>query len=280
MLFIGILAGVALISGFFFGSMQSVQTTRNADLEEAFQSIAQEKAQLLALKDDIESETNALALSIGSLRAHMLRLDALGERLVSVGKLDAGEFDFSSEPAQGGVDGDTADSLPVSALGNEMDRLTALMEDREHKLTLLEDLLARRELREQVVPSGRPVKHGYISSTYGRRVDPFTGKAKYHKGIDFAAKKGSEVLSVAAGMVVKSERMSGYGNVVEVRHADGYVTRYAHNQENLVEVGDQVEKGETIAVLGSTGHSTGPHVHFEVRRNGKLVNPSRLIKKG
>jgi len=281
MLLVSLLAGAALLSGYFYGKAQSVQIAQDQAMQSALQAMAEERSELDELRSNMEAEIDALALRIGSLRAHLLRLNALGERLVDVGKLDAREFDFSTEPAQGGVDQDAdAESAGMLELETEIERLSRAFADREHKLKLLEDMLSRRDVREQVIPSGQPLKHGFISSTFGRRTDPFTGKKKYHKGIDFVGKRGSEVLAVAAGVVTRAERMSGYGNVVEIRHADGYITRYAHNQENLVKEGDRVEKGEPIAMLGSTGHSTGPHVHFEVRRNGKIINPARFIKGG
>ena len=247
---------------------------------EALQRLAEEKRQLRELRGSVNAELDALALQLGRMRAHMMRLDALGERLVRMGKLDEGEFDFVAEPALGGIDGEVSEVTGSHDLVAELQRLTRSLMDREHKLEMLEELLTQRELHDQVTLSGKPVKQGWISSGYGRRTDPFTGKKKFHRGVDFAGKAGSEVLAVAAGVVIASGRQSGYGNVVEIRHADGYVTHYAHNRENLVKVGDWVEKGETIAILGSTGRSSGPHVHFEVRRNGKVVNPSRFIKRG
>lgn len=273
-----LLIGAALLSGYYYGKLQAVQVAENQTMQSALQAMAEERRELDALRHGMEAELDALALRIGSLRAHLLRLNALGERLVSVGSLDSQEFDFASEPAQGGVDQADAESVGMMELESELERLAAAFADREHKLILLEEMLSKRDVREQVIPSGRPLKHGFISSAFGRRTDPFTGKKKHHKGVDFVGKRGSEVLAVAAGVVTQSGRTGGYGNVVDVRHADGYATRYAHNQENLVKEGDRVEKGEPIAMLGSTGRSSGPHVHFEVRRNGKIVNPARFIK--
>ncbi len=275
-----LLIGAALLSGYYYGKLQAVQIAENQAMQSALQAMAEERRELDALRSSMEAELDALALRIGSLRAHLLRLNALGERLVSVGNLDSQEFDFASEPAQGGVEQADAESVGMLELESELERLSAAFADREHKLILLEEMLSKRDVREQVIPSGRPLKHGFISSTFGRRTDPFTGKKKYHKGVDFVGKRGSEVLAVAAGVITQSERTGGYGNVVEIRHADGYSTRYAHNQENLVKEGDRVEKGEPIAMLGSTGRSSGPHVHFEVRRNGKIVNPARFVKGG
>jgi len=280
-LLVSLLVGIAMVSGYYYGKLQSAHVAQDEALQSALQAMAEERRELDALRNSMETEMDALALHIGSLRAHLLRLNALGARLVSVGKLDAEEFDFSAEPAQGGLDQMTgAESAGLLELESEIDRLYQAFADREHKLNLLEDLLSKRDVREQVIPSGWPLKQGFISSTFGRRTDPFTGKKKFHKGIDFVGKRGSEVLAVAAGVVTKSERVAGYGNIVEIRHADGYITRYAHNQENLVKEGDRVEKGEPIAMLGSSGRSSGPHVHFEVRRNGKIINPARFIKSG
>ncbi|WP_457673414.1 peptidoglycan DD-metalloendopeptidase family protein [Thiolapillus sp.] len=274
------LIGVALFAGYQYGRLEAVQVAADRNLQAAMDAMAEEKRELASLRENMEAELDALALRIGSLRANLLRLNALGERLVEVGKLDKQEFDFASEPPRGGVDQEAREPVAIPELESELERLAAEFRDREHKLLLLEEMLARREVHDQVIPSGRPVKTGYVSSYFGRRTDPFTGKKKYHKGMDFVGKRGSEVLAVAAGVVTESGRMSGYGNVVEIRHADGYVTRYAHNQENLVKVGDRVEKGEPIAMLGSTGRSSGPHVHFEVRKDGKIVNPARFIKGG
>ncbi len=280
MLLTVLLTGAALLGGYHHGKLQAVQIAEDEAMQATLQAMAEERRELDAMRSSMEAELDALALRIGSLRAHLLRLNALGERLVSVGNLDSQEFDFAAEPAQGGMDQADAESVGMMELESELQRLSAAFADREHKLILLEEMLSKRDVREQVIPSGRPLKHGFISSTFGRRTDPFTGKKKYHKGVDFVGKRGSEVLAVAAGVVTKSERTGGYGNVVEIRHADGYVTRYAHNQENLVKEGDRVEKGEPIAMLGSTGRSSGPHVHFEVRRNGKIINPARFIKGG
>ncbi len=274
-----LLAGVAL--GAYQAGRQQVQVERDREaVAQLKRQLEQEKARILDLRSRMEAEMDALALRLGSLRAHLLRLDALGERLVKKGKLDPGEFDFSREPPVGGGESEPLGEFDEADLSRELDRLDQSLKDREHKLQLLEELLMQRELDEQARISGRPVKQGWISSGYGRRTDPFTGKKKFHRGIDFAGKSGSEVLAVAAGVVVFSGWKGGYGNVVEIRHPDGYITQYAHNRENLVKAGDRVEKGETIAILGSTGHSSGPHVHFEVRRNGKIVNPARFIQRG
>ena len=149
--------------------------------------------------------------------------------------------------------------------------------DRETKLLALEQLIMNRNLNERIIPSGHAVKNGLLSSKYGKRIDPFTGKQDYHKGIDIAGKEGSSVLAVADGVVTWSGERTGYGNLVEVNHGNGYLTRYGHNKQQLVEAGDTVRKGEAIALMGSTGRSTGPHVHIEVVHDGKHVNPVKYL---
>ena len=230
------------------------------------------------LRKTAQADINALTLRIGQLQGQMLRLNALGERLVSQGDLDAAEFDFETVPAVGGPEG-VADASPVgfSDILAMLDSLDAEMDDREQKLSVLESLLMNRSLSERVMPAGRPIGEGWLSSRFGKRNDPFTGKQEFHKGLDFAGKKGSKVVAVGDGVVSWSGRRSGYGNLVEVTHGNGYATRYGHNERNLVKVGETVKKGQEIALMGSTGRSTGPHVHFEVLRNGKAVNPAKYL---
>ena len=158
-----------------------------------------------------------------------------------------------------------------------LEELDSEMGDRQQKLSVLETLLMNRSLRQRVMPSGRPVTSGWLSSKFGTRADPITGKQEYHKGVDFAAEEGSDVISVGDGVVTWSGKRSGYGNLVEVSHGNGYTTRYAHNRKLLVGTGDTVKKGQLIASVGSTGRSTGPHVHFEVLHNGKAVDPAKYV---
>ena len=165
----------------------------------------------------------------------------------------------------------------TSWIVSALDSLSVQLEDRQQQLNVLEDFLLNRKLREEVHPEGRPVSAGYISSRFGNRTDPFTGRAAFHKGIDFAGREGAEVIAVASGVVIFSGDRYGYGQMVEVNHGNGYVTRYAHNAENLVAVGDTVKRGRVISVMGSTGRATGPYLHFEVLRNGRVVDPLTYI---
>jgi septal ring factor EnvC (AmiA/AmiB activator) len=235
----------------------------------------QQQDQIAAARNAAQADLDALTLRIGQMQAQMLRLNALGERLVSQGSLDTGEFDFSSAPAVGGPHNLESESVRYPDFLSMLEQLGAEMEDREQKLSVLETLLMSRSLSERVMPSGRPIEEGWMSSKYGKRNDPFTGKQEFHKGLDFAGKKGSTVVAVGDGVVTWSGKRTGYGNLVEISHGNGYVTRYGHNQSHLVEVGATVKKGQQIALMGSSGRSTGPHVHFEVLRDGKTVNPSK-----
>ena len=238
------------------------------------------QAELAAARETAQANLNALALRVGQIQAQMLRLNALGGRLVSKADLDGEEFNFDTEPATGGPQ-ETAELSPAGLddFIATLDSLDASLTDRVHKLSVLETMLMDRSLRERLMPSGRPIGKGWLSSRFGKRADPFTGKQEYHKGVDFAGKEGADVLATGDGVVTWSGRRSGYGNLVEINHGNGYVTRYGHNKSNLVEAGEAVKKGQQIALIGSTGRSTGPHVHFEVLRNGKQVNPAKFISK-
>lgn len=223
---------------------------------------------------------DALALRLGRLNAHVIRLDALGNRLTKMAGLDGGEFDFDSAPSLGGPEEPLAvsDDFKGPNLISALDALGEQVSDRAQQLDILEDFLLNRKLSSEVKPQGRPVSSGYMSSYFGQRSDPFTGRPAFHKGIDFAGKEGQDVVAVASGVVTWSSSRYGYGELVELNHGNGYVTRYAHNAENLVAVGDTVKKGELVAKMGSTGRATGPNLHFEVLQHGKVVNPLTYIK--
>ena len=282
-LMLGSVAATALLAltfyaGLLLGERNSVTINADASTTEVMEMLVAERRAIADAKAEQRAHLDALALKIATLQAHLIRLDALGGRLVEVGKLDREEFNFDAQPPLGGVDEALPGDQSVADLSVDMQRLASVLDDRESKLHALEQLLMNRDLMAEVLPSGKPVRKGWQSSSYGKRTDPFTGKKSLHRGVDFAGKPGSDVIVVASGVVTRSERVSGYGNLVEVRHADGYSTRYAHNQKNLVATGDVVSKGDTIALLGNTGRSSGPHVHFELHRFGKVLNPAKFLR--
>ena len=226
-----------------------------------------------------QADMDALSAKVAMLQAHIMRLDAMGAQLTNLAGLKRGEFDFSKEPAEGGPE--VKAPLQHSSVQDFMaalDQLSAQVQDREQKLGVLENLLLDRNVQLAAQPNGPPVMGGYVSSVFGMRVDPFDGELSMHSGMDFAGTEGEPVEAVAAGVVTWAGDRSGYGNMVEIDHGNGYATRYGHNESILVHVGQIVKKGEQIALMGSTGRSTGPHVHFEVLYNGVAVNPARFVK--
>jgi murein DD-endopeptidase MepM/ murein hydrolase activator NlpD len=237
-----------------------------------------ERLRLAEDKRAAGDDLDALSRQLGEMRAELLRLNALGERLVEMGKLDKSEFDFDEEPAVGGPDSPAASPASLPDMVADMARLAKALDDRGHKLDLLEALLLHKRLERDTRPAGRPVEAGWISSTYGMRRDPFTGKKHMHRGIDFAGKKGSDIVAVADGVVSYAGPRTGYGLTVEIRHGNGFMTRYAHNSKLLVHPGEIVHQGQTIAAMGSTGRSTGDHCHFEVIHDGKSENPMKYVK--
>jgi murein DD-endopeptidase MepM/ murein hydrolase activator NlpD len=236
---------------------------------------ATQQAQLQATRDQAQREVNALAARLGELQAEANRLNALGERLTRTGQLADGEFDFDQPVGVGGV-GKVHD-MPARDLRMGMDQLQSSFKASGEQLSVLESLLFNRKLDQEAMPSRMPITHSYITSGFGGRADPFGGGAAFHKGIDFHATTGDPVLAVADGVVSYAGVRSGYGNVIEVDHGNGYVTRYAHNSRLLVQVGDLVRSGQQVAKAGSTGRSTGAHVHFEVWVNGVVVNPRKFL---
>ena len=283
--FIIFLLVVSTASGFaYWGYTRGADSVVNAMLTDPEFATSFWQRELVAqrktigeIRLDMDADLQILAIRAGSLQAHVTRLDALAERLISVANLDPTEFGLSDAPAVGGPDPE--DFIPPrwdSLLAN-LESLGADLAMREDRLDALEALIFDRQLHDDMHPNGRPLNDGWISSGFGFRTHPLTGAKEFHSGIDFAGKQGVKVRSVGAGIVTWSGKRWGYGNMVEINHGNGYVTRYAHNKKNLVDIGDRVNKDQYIALLGSTGRSTGPHVHFEVIRNGKVINPWKFI---
>jgi len=238
--------------------------------------LAQQKRQITDLKQQLQLRVDAMAMRLGEMNAHVIRLDALGKRLTEMADIDSREFNFDGDPPRGGPEGPGV-SAQIPDLSAKLSQLEQSVDLRESQLSALENVILARELKEEIHPEGRPVATGFISSYFGERADPFDGTEAFHKGVDFAGTAGSNVVAVAAGVVTWAGERSGYGKLIEINHGDGFVTRYAHNARTLVTVGQTVKRGEAVALMGSTGRSTGPHVHFEVLHNGRQVNPLSFI---
>jgi len=236
-----------------------------------------QQLQINALKQDSVEQVDALTLRMGSIQASLLRLDALGQRLTEVAKLGRGEFNFESAPAVGGPESvEGAESYSLPDLQTSLMQIERQIEDREQQLDVLDELFVSKKIQKDLFIAGRPIKKGWMSSRYGYRSDPFSGKRAWHGGVDFAGKNGSDIVAVASGVVTWSSSRYGYGNLVQINHG-GVTTRYGHCKEILVKVGEVVKKGQVVAKMGSTGRSTGPHVHFEVIKNNKTLNPEKYI---
>ena len=264
-------------AGFWYGQIHSA-AAGTGDQTSALLASLERRSHDQFLREDLPSasELDTLSLRLSQMHAELLRLNALGERLVEKANLSPEEFDFQHAPPQGGPE--PLETLPTSSeeFAMEMARLGREIEDRGRKLRLLDQVVMERELSEDSLSPGLPVRSGYISSYFGMRKDPLHGRQSFHSGVDYAGKIGTDILAVADGLVIQSETVSGYGRLVEIRHANGLVTRYAHCKKLLVAAGDLVTKGQVIATLGSSGRSTGPHLHFEVLKEGVAINPLRL----
>jgi len=252
-------------------------------------SIAQMQNEIVLQREDVDAgrqqldnSLSGMTLKLAKMRSLFVLLDALGEQLTQIASLEDGEFDFSSTPGLGGPM-----QAPLIEIANQVEieekvstmfaKLDDSISSRESQLQILQSMLSDKKLKSERMVAGRPIKKGWLSSEYGMRIDPFHGKQQWHAGIDFAGRDGDDVIAVASGIVTWSGDRNGYGQMVEISHSDGYITRYAHNQENVAKLGAIVQKGDVIAQMGSSGRSTGPHVHFEVFKNGRTVDPASYI---
>ena len=243
---------------------------------------ARERAEALAdMAVEAERRLESMTLLLAELQSRVTRLDAVGMNLTQSAGLEPGEFNFDMAPALGGPlmtsQEDARELIP--ALEGELFALSTALDDREVQLDILSELIQGEQVKSDATPSGRPILSGWLSSRYGTRIDPFSGKKAWHEGVDFAGKAGSNIVAVASGVVSWSGERYGYGKMVEVAHGDGVITRYAHNKENLVKVGDMVRRGDVVALMGNSGRSTGPPVHFEVHKNGRPVDPASYLRR-
>ncbi len=239
--------------------------------------LTQQQAEVDLIRDRSAAESEAVGRQLAQMQARLLRMEALGARVTEVADLEGGEFSFAQPAPQGGPTSRTEDAVPWPSLLAGLDELSIDLKYRENELEVLESLLRDREYRKAVAVTGRPVTWGWMSSPYGQRVDPISGKSAWHAGVDFAGRDGSDVIAVASGVVTYAAIRSGYGKMVEINHGDGFATRYGHHSAILVSAGDIVKKGQVIGTMGTSGRSTGPHVHFEVLKNGRHVDPARYV---
>ena len=277
LLMIGVL-GLVISGSAWLGYGLNPHLDKQALIDEWQADVRSQQVQLSHIREEADADIDALSSRIGLLQAHVMRLDALGRKLVQMASIDTKEFDFDSSPPLGGPATAADKVVEPDELSKAIDKLGLQLNDRENQLIVIENLVLNENLQKEVEPSGRPITKGWLSSYFGMRTHPLSGRREMHKGIDFAGSMGGQVIAVAKGVITYSGKRYSYGNLIEIAHGNGYSTRYAHNSRLLVSVGDTVEKGFQIAEIGSSGRSTGPHVHFEVIKNGREVNPIPFIR--
>ena len=244
--------------------------------------LADQREEAARVEERVQGHLNAMALRLGELQARVLRLDGLGERLAKTAGLKPQELPSlpaGGAPGRGGADSSSPSrNLSVQEFADLVDKLARQVDQRSDQMSVLEALLVQDSANRKFLPTKYPIVDGWYSSNFGYRIDPFTGQQSMHDGIDFPAESGTPVVAAASGKVVFADWHPQYGKMVEIDHGNGLVSRYAHASVLLVKEGDLVVAGQRVAAVGTTGRSTGPHLHFEVRLNGTPQNPARFLQ--
>ena len=234
-----------------------------------------------AVVEELQSQSIARRLAVGrqiaEMQARLWRMEALASYMHESSGLPQDEFDFDAPVSQGGPLSENAEALGVENLDDQLLNLSERLKQREAELSILDQVLVGVYTEQGATPAGAPIVKGWMSSPFGERVDPISGKKAWHEGMDFAGANGSDVVAVANGVVIFAGERSGYGKMIEISHGSDLRTRYGHHQEVLVHAGQSVKRGDVIGLMGSSGRSTGPHVHFEVLKSGKPVNPAKYV---
>jgi murein DD-endopeptidase MepM/ murein hydrolase activator NlpD len=274
-----LLAGFMLAMATYMVTMRFAVDLRNPYLRALLSALHQDD--LKRSEAEMKENLSALAVKVGELQARILRLDAFGERLGKALNLKPTEFRFDEKPGQGGpAIAAPGRELTVPEFQRMLDELSRVLDDRGDKLGVLDSYLMDDRLARKAVPTTMPIPMSYYSSNYGYRIDPITGRSSFHTGVDLIAPHGTPIVAAAGGVVAAVGFVPEYGNIVEVDHDNGLTSRYAHLSRSLVKVGDVVLKGQNIAHVGSTGRTTGPHLHFEVREKGIPLNPNKFLSLG
>ena len=274
-----IVAVVALCSGLIASGFMLRQSSivDAAVIENWRMKIQEQDAVVEELQTDSVARRQAVGRQIADMQARLWRMEALASYMHESSGLPQDEFDFDAQVSQGGPINPEAKVLNVQNLDSKLANLSERLKQRETELSILDQVLMGVYTQKGAMPAGAPIVKGWMSSPFGERVDPISGKKAWHEGMDFAGANGSDVVAVANGIVVFSGRRDGYGLMVEISHGENLRTRYGHHQELLVQAGQSVKRGDVIGLMGSSGRSTGPHVHFEVLKSGKPVNPARYV---
>jgi len=284
-----LIAGVAaliglpvLLGGVSYWLVASIDRSLNPFVDPEYRvavesRVRDQQQQMDQTKEYVRQHMDVMGRRIGSLQAQVSRISAVEMRIAETSGINLSDFQFDAEPPIGGASPEEVVDSEQVDIENAIDAIEKELSRRESEIAAMDFLLSRRSLDSQQTPTGWPVKGGWVSSNFGTRLHPMTGKKQFHRGVDIPGRLGADVLAVADGVITRSGRSGNYGWMVEIDHGDGYTTLYSHNSENLVEVGATVVKGQAIAKIGSTGRSTGPHVHFEVSKNKRTINPVRYL---
>ena len=272
-----LVAGFLLATGTYFATMKFAVDLRNPYLRTLLSSLHQDD--MKRSETETKENLNALAAKVGELQARILRLDAFGQRLAKAAGIKPEEFKFDEKPGQGGPAAAGRD-LTMPEFQQMLNDISRTLDDRGDKLGVLDSLLLDDRLARKTIPTTLPVAMGYYSSNFGYRVDPITGRSTFHTGVDLIANTGTPVMAAAGGVVASASYSGEYGNMVDIDHDNGLTSRYAHLSKSLVKAGDVVMKGQVIAMVGVTGRTTGPHLHFEVREKGIPLNPNKFLSMG
>jgi murein DD-endopeptidase MepM/ murein hydrolase activator NlpD len=274
------LAGMVLLLAavLSYASLRHAAEIKLPVLESLVLSAQREQAQ--KSQDFLRENLNAMAVKLGQMQAQLMRLDALGERLSALAGIKPQEFRFNEVPGRGGAVSTSvpARQLSMAELNDELESLSRRMESRTDYLGILESTLFDATVKKKLMPTIAPIEATWNASSFGWRIDPITGEHALHEGVDFIADVGTPIFAAAGGVVVYAGYHHQYGNMVEIDHGNDFITRYAHASKLLIRVGEVVRRGRKIAEVGSTGRSTGPHLHFEVRYKGVAQNPVRFLQ--
>jgi murein DD-endopeptidase MepM/ murein hydrolase activator NlpD len=280
LLLMPLLAGLLLVAAFTLQYMliRFAPESLSEDIRVILSKIQNDERQKQQLY--MHSSLDAMANRIGQMQAQVQRLDALGSRLAKLTGMKDEEFKFAQPAAQGGpLVVIPEQEMTENGLQQQLSRLSQVINDRSDKLLALETMLLQNQLSRKLLPSIPPVNEGWYSSNFGWRLDPFTGTNAMHEGVDYVVNAGTAIHASAGGVVAYASMHPQYGNMVEIDHGNDIITRYAHASLLLVKVGQVVRRGDKIAEVGSTGRSTGNHLHFEVRYKGVAQNPVRFLEK-
>lgn len=229
----------------------------------------------------IKENLAAMAVRLGQMQAQLTRLDALGERVQGLAGVKPEEFNFREPPPQGGPVPEASDQpLTMNDFQQMLDVMARNVEYRADYMNVVESTLMGYKIKARLLPTVQPVDVGYRASGFGWRVDPFTGNGTRHEGVDFAAPAGTPIMAAAGGVVIAAEYHHQYGNMIDIDHGNDIVTRYAHAKRLHAKIGDIVRRGQHIADVGSTGRSTGAHLHFEVLVKGIPQDPHKFLTAG